>query len=455
MRALFLAFLPVLVGLQLAAQQPGSAEMRFWQALRRSSQPYLLVFEDESKPLLADIRKLLQEEGIADLGLMPMPLSQRSSSELHNAALRRFSLAPGTRWAVVDPKEQCLASGQAVPTPDAFAQQLAEKGIKSPIRGLRDFLKNHPAHLEARIDLLKLQYKSAGQRTRAALGLEAPEGDAPQFQGSSGTMMRMRTISSGGNVIFGRPKPEAIPKDKVLGTEQDLKIWGGYAESFDRLTTGDDWIAGRWNFDNDEASLEICSPLVKGLYKRKIKQIEAALERAPGNAAFWSVWIRMADVVGGQSIQAVVDRLKQQPGNNFASWPAAVRNKLIEEARVNKKWNYVVDNLWGEYEAGGYTQSFWASSSSSQGGLPDILRQLMDEAWSRDWETLFEPLLESLIHMDDLGRADAIMNTLRERQERGQWSETQMQKAIALANKCKRPDVAKRWSIYLSQTDSI
>jgi hypothetical protein len=417
-----------------------------------------LIFENESGAVSTAARKLIQEEGLADMGLIPRSLDP-NNPELSGAVRGRLGLGPSVRWAVVDPKERCLASGQALPTAEGLERTLAAKGIQSPIRVHREFLKGSPDHLEARMDLLRLQLKSAERRTKAALGLETSESEEPS--GAPGAQVARRRIqfstATGGKLdeIFGSPKPKPIPSDKVVDTKQDLQIWGGYADTFDRLFSGDDWIAGGWSFDNADVSLEKCSPLVKALYRRKMKQVESALERAPLNPRLWSVWMRMADAVGGQSAQAVADRLARQPGGDFSSWPPTVRRRLIDEARTNNNWNYVTDYLWDEYQyrdsSGGPQIQFASNSSSPNPDRNDVLRQVMDGMQTREWDTLFEPLLEALLRMGDTGRADAVMDTLRERQGRGQWSEAQMHKAIALANRCGRQDVAKRWSLFLQE----
>jgi len=331
------------------------------------------------------------------------------------------------------------------------------------MRALRDFLKTHPDHLEARIDLLRLQRENAERRTRAGLGLEVLEMENTHNSRLDSLLggVTTRTDAAGNFISFSaasdRPKPEPIPEDKVLEAVLDLQIWGEYAESFDKLLTGDDWVAAGLSFSADDNPLEICSPLVKGLYRRKIDQVEAALERAPLNPRLWSVWIRMADVIGDRSIQAVVDKLTQRPGFIFSFWPSAVRSKLIEEARANNRWNYLADSLWGEYENKSRTNStprISVSVNTSNSSQSDLSRQIMDSMFSEEWNTLFEPLLEALIHMNDLGRADSIMNALQERQKQGMWSETQMRKAIALADRCNRSDVARRWSTYVTESNT-
>ena len=464
-------FLPVLIGLPLVAQTTDVGqvlELTLLRNLRRSPRPYLLVIEDMSKPAAASFRKLLQEDDVADFSLVMRSFqTSKVSNEamltyfnaMADAVRKHFKLGTETLWAVVDSKEQCLASGQNVPSAAEFARQLTGAGVQNPIRVLRNFVRANPDHLEARIDLLRLQQQSADQRTRAALGLETATGEASAnvLSGEpSGTIRirtAMRTDASGNLAPAETPKPKPIPKDKELETVLDLQIWGGYAESFDRLLTGDDWIAAGLSFDEtDDTPIEICSPLVKGVYRRKIGQAEAALERAPLNAGLWLVWIRMADVIGGRSILAVADRIKQRPGVDFSSWPDVVKSKMIEEARANNRWSNIADYLWADYENAQPVMFGGAVASGSTNpnfNADDFRSRFMDSIWSEQWETLFEPLLEALINMNDLGRADSIMNALQERQRQGQWSETQMQKAIGLANRCNKPDIARRWSAYV------
>ena len=440
-------------------------------SVRGSTQPSMLVFggtgprEINRSDLTAYAKavKLLLEEGLADLGIRPVNLLRREAAE---SMRKHFSLAANVTWAVVSSNEQCLASGQTLPAASELAEILASKGIRSPVRILRDFLKTRPDHLEARFELLKLQRRDADRRTRDALGLEKDDSAGQQAnvitlpQGSSlptgSFTMRIPQGGLGNSTSFYNQKPAPIPKDKVLDAMEDLQIWAGFAESFDRLVTGDDWIAAGLEFDMEESATEICSPLVKALFKRKIAQVEAALERAPASDKMWSVWIRMADVVGGKSIISVVDRLVLQPGADMTSLPRFVRNKLLEEARATGNWPYVVENLWSRYEA--EKANPLLATTIRIGGqvgddarVRDIMGQIMENNWTQKWDSLYEPLLEALLYMNDVGRADSIMSAMREWLSKGQWSVNQMQKAIGLANRCNKPDVAKRWTDLIAE----
>jgi hypothetical protein len=358
---------------------------------------------------------------------------------------------------------------------------LAAKGVQSPIRALREFLKTRPDHLDARYELMRLQQASAGRRTKEALNLEiedrslaeAPEAAAARAAaaraaaavggGTFTVTMRQSLPGSGGSTVPqaissslfpGRPQaPTPIPRDKILDAETDLQIWAGFADSLDRLFTGDDWIEVGVIFDNNSELYEVCSPLVKGLYGRKIRQAEAALEMAPASPRLWSVWIRMAEALGGRSILSVASRLVQMPGITFSSWPSDVRSRLTDEARATSKWDFIADSLWAEYETAiGTSTNISASavSADSASVVLDLSRQFNEMMWGQQWDSLFEPLLEALLYMND-GRSDTIMNVLHERQKKGQWGEAHMSKAVGLANRCGRPEIARQWSAYLTE----
>jgi len=424
----------------------------------------MLVFAEYSRDfdLLAKARKLLQEEGLADLGIRPVNFIQSDTIE---SLRKHFSLAANVTWAVVDSNEQCLASGQALPAASELAEILASKGVRSPVRILREFLKTRPGHLEARSELLKLQRRDADRRTKDALGLEKDDSSGQQ------TPVMAIPASGGGsfNMSFRVPqgdqrdrlsyfyvpnqKPAPIPKDKILETMEDLQIWGGFADSFDRLLTGDDWIAAGLEFDMGESATEACSPLVKALFRRKMAQVEAALERIPASNKMWSVWVRMADVIGGKSIISVADRLALRPGADMTSLPRFVREKLLEEARATGNWPYIAENLWSQYEAAraNTMPAITVDVESIDDRRRAIIDQMMEGDWSQRWDSLYEPLLEALLYMNDVGRADSILGTMREWLSKGQWSVNQMQKAIGLANRCNKPDVAKRWTDLIAE----
>jgi hypothetical protein len=170
--------------------------------------------------------------------------------------------------------------------------------------------------------------------------------------------------------------------------------------------------------------------------------------------------MRLATVIGGRSAMALVDRLVPLPGNGFANWPSEVRQKLLEEARANKRWDFIVDGLWSQYDKDKPADisiirrdASAAGSNAQSSRANELARQAMETIFANQWNSLFEPLLEALIQMGDVGRADAIMNDLHERAKKGQWSESQTQKAVSLAGKCGRQDVAQRWaSAYLTET---
>jgi len=470
-------FLPLLIGLPLTAQTD-FFQQGLLNRIKTSTQPSLLIFLQQGSNSLTHYTKLIQNEAVAELGLNLVAVPHtatinRTSVDSGNNMRRHFGLGSNILWAVVTPAEQLLLTGTAWPEPEEFVQQLSGKGVQSPASVLRDFLKTHPDHLDARVELLHLQLKSADKRTRTELDIDPDPDTATALTGNPIARNRLpgggqsstfttsirssadgsspTTLSFPGSVDPNAPKPKPIPDDKVLDTVTDLKIWGGYAESFDRLFVADDWIAVGLVFENREYPIEVCSPLVKNLYRRKISQVETALELAPVSPRLWSIWSRMADVVGDRSAISVFERLVPRPGANFSSWPEDVRNRLISEARTTGKWDFLANNLWTEYERSSGTNNSitsFAVNDANRAAVNDAARRVTELMNSDQWEKIIAPLLEALIRTNDTGRADIVVNTLKDR------GEINIQKAIGLANICSRPDLAQRWGVFISEKES-
>jgi hypothetical protein len=462
---------------QMLARFPTiTSDSTFLRDLRTTSRPRLLLFAEEAEsPIVDSASELIKDDELAVLNLsIALLLNQNQASRGAAAALRsRFELGSDVQWAVVGVPEQLLASGQALPGAADLAQMLAAKGLNSPIKLLRDFLRANPDHISARAELLEKQLASAGRRTGSALGIEAQ----PSFADLIARAQREREAERASGAVPQtttiRQVPTAIPKDKVLDAEMDLQIWAGYADTFDKLFTGDDWIAAGLSFQPNQTMYEVCSPLVKAMYGRKIGMVEAALERAPTNSNFWSVWYQMADVLGDRSIVALLGRLPQLPSHAdlpFESvWPESIRGRLAKEARANGRWDVLADFLWEDFQKTmdlstinhGYASAAGSGGESgparfAAAGIDAAQqRRMMDSMnnnrWDEEWNSMFEPLLESLIRMNDLGRAGTIMDELQKRQQAGNWSQSQMQKAVALASRCERPDIANQWSVYVAE----
>jgi hypothetical protein len=141
---------------------------------------------------------------------------------------------------------------------------------------------------------------------------------------------------------------------------------------------------------------------------------------------------------------------------------------LAKEARANGSWKVLADFLWEDFQKtmdlSAINHGYRTASGRGDGGAAYAAtlttdaareRQIMDDlnnrGWEREWDSLFEPLLESLIRMNDLGRAGIIMDELQKQQQAGKWGQSQMQKAIDLAGRCERPDIASRWSVYIAK----
>jgi hypothetical protein len=63
---------------------------------------------------------------------------------------QRYALSASARWAAIDMGNNLILSGTQLPNPKDFDRQLDQRGIKSPLRQLRDFLRENPSHLDTR-----------------------------------------------------------------------------------------------------------------------------------------------------------------------------------------------------------------------------------------------------------------------------------------------------------------
>ena len=83
---------------------------------------------------------------------------------------QKYGLNNSATWVALDLDNDMIVPGIHTPTPKEFDQMLAQRGIKTPLRQVRDFLQENPEHLEARADLLK-------EARRRAMHLMPPNTD--------------------------------------------------------------------------------------------------------------------------------------------------------------------------------------------------------------------------------------------------------------------------------------
>jgi hypothetical protein len=416
-----------------------SAIEHFRRALNESQRGMLVLLDFDNGALLPGFRKLLQEEGMADLklGIRHVRLGAEQS-ELADYLIGKYSWQSGPRWAFIDPSENCLAQGDEIPAAQALADQLDRAGVQSPLRRLRDYVRRYPDNVDGRLALLNMLWSIAEERTRGELG---PNNltwgqNYGRLQFTSG-YRRTARINEMLRVMDTDEKPF------LLSPEKDLKIWVRWADEFDRLMASGQWLESDFVFSNSDDFLDRHSTIVTGIYRKRIGLVEDALRRWPGSDRIWEIWLHMALVLGDRSAKALVDTLAPMPDTVPGTWPPyEAKMVLVQQARHSGDWRSVRDLLWDS----------WLQFSQTISGIQRRLnaremygqeRQMIlgSQTFRTQWQQLMEPLIESLLRTGDIGGADSIVAQLKEYGGPGALSDL----AAAVAARCDMPQLAARW----------
>jgi hypothetical protein len=252
--------------------------------------------------------RLVAEEGLfeQDLALVdsaswagnPMGYGDPAGFE---AWLRgRYGLG-ASRWVLLDNANRAMAFDITTPKAPELAAQLESNGLSSPLRQLRSFLATHPDHLDARADLLK--------------------------------ELRRRSLK----VAKGDGKSD-------LGAEADLIAWAPFASAVDTAFKTD-WqglVLPFFRVEQDQP--ERRSPLMKAIFTRHIRAVEAALRENPTRESLWNLWGWMARSLGDRPWQKFLTNLDPFlypggptcPAPNVAVW-------LTKEAMAAGDWEWVAE----------------------------------------------------------------------------------------------------------------
>jgi hypothetical protein len=389
---------------------------------------FVLLESDESN-LLSEFRKLMQEESLADLRLYIRTVRDGGrQSELADYLKEHYSWDGGPRWAFMTPDERCLVQGAEPPDAQVLADQLAQGGIESPVRRLRAFMRQYPENLDGKLALLRTLRSIAEERTRGVLGVE------PRGRLEGGPSSRLFEQDE---IMASQEKP--VP----LSAENDLRIWVRWADEFDKLMAGGQWLESDFSFSWNDDFLDAHSPIVQGVYKRHIRGVEDALRRWPGSGRIWGVWLHMSLVLGDRSAKNLVNTLAPMPDTTPGTWPPyEVKLVLIQESRQSGNWRDLRDLLWDPWMQ--VSQALTTVTTMRQrvnffvGGEQGMF---VSRALESQWQQLMDPLIEALLRMGDIAGADSIVTQIRESTG---W-ESVSSLAAAIAIRCEMPQVAARW----------
>ena len=406
-----------------------------WIASRighREGASYLLYIGKWDDPLYKDLQALLKTDELTEMGIEHS--SVQTNSPNYDNFVRELGLRRDSLWALTDNKGRRLLQGDKLPGAADLRNALDAAGAKSPIRVLRGFLKQHPGHLDARVHLLEHLREIAENRTRNALQLNI------RFPDELGPNDPAFFSSEFSSALYG--VSPAIDTSQLEGArlnpEDDIKIWGAYAQELWTVFSSGDWRLIPMYIG--QIPLETCSPTMIQTYRRHIPGIAAYFEELPSDANLWTYYGWVTSITKQSSTKTMLDRLTPSPG---ALWPTGTMlNILATEEAAKGNWGFLADTMmsnWYRYR-----------SSISNPGLrilvgesaPDSVKTAFNTGrLDVIWQLYLKLLLESLIRTDRIADAETILIDTASIPGYGDVQ----RRAAELALRCGRSDLQTKW----------
>jgi hypothetical protein len=393
----------------------------------------LIYFGDDGKSIKGQLQALMRTDEFVEMGLSFRLLEPQSEDAI--AVQQELGILPGRTWVLAERKGFSLLQGEAVPTSEMISQALEKAGIRGPIKLLRDFLKKHPDHLGAKIDLLRCLRELVEIRTIKQLKLDInTHFERSRFQDSSYDYLVQSMVN------FDLVDIDTSEfRDKLLEAKDDLEIWGPYAQMLDSLFKSGEWR--QW--DGFDASyllpLEASSQTMKTLYKRHLPLLEHALRERPLKKELWQTfgWMRsMCDEKG--SIQSLLGTFPPSPDGEW-TLPHYAKDLVLKEARKDNKWDDIADIFWKSYKDTVYNLY---DQDREMRLRPDLPKQWIMAQMEAQRKTVFEPLLEVLIRASRNSDAEFIIFNVAKFPQNANF----IQRAAEIANSCGLPELASKWS---------
>ncbi|MDR2560766.1 MAG: hypothetical protein LBC63_03215 [Holophagales bacterium] len=319
---------------------------------------------------------------------------------------QKYGISGADTWTALDFGNKFIVSGQQAPSPKELDQMLERRGIKTPARQLRDFLRENPGHLDATRDLLN--------------------------------EVRRRALSV---------MPKGVDKD--LEDETDLRTWAVMASETDKVFSGS-WLGVNIDFFSvDLDQPEKYSKQMRAVFRKRIPKVESELRQDPTNYRLWNIWAWMARGMGGYNWTPFVNSLElidERFGSySFYCPDPEVCVWLVAESKAKKDWS-MVDKLariarrFGnvikgspetvEWTPGGGTHLYFIGGSALQ----------FDK---HPFASAFAPHLEALLRLGRIDEANAVYDEML------RWDiqpkNGRVQLAVGAAKAVGKEEVAKLW----------
>jgi hypothetical protein len=418
------------------AQSPTAAWAWF---LKPNESALMIYFGVEGDKALREIRNSLHSVELAPMNIRlvtqgPAP-TEYGSADVFRRELR---LKSGSVWALANRKGILLAQGEVAPSTQMLAKALEEDKIHSPIKVIKDFIKSNPDHLDAKSELLLLLRKSAIARTIGVMELNVKTDDVLPMDINAQSELHYKSLSQ-------RAKFDFAPfQGKQLEDEDDKEIWGEYAREVEYLFRTGEWRLAfltnyRWNIP-----AEICSPMMKSLYRHLLPQVEQALRERPSSYLsdeYWHTYAWMRSIAGADgSIKSMLDSMALSPTKKTDWPPESVFSLFEQEAREQGRWGNYAELLWGKLDEVIYEQIEYAMRNNAIRNSEFF--SFFPVTFLLVQRDFIDPLLESLIKVSRIEDAEKVIMSLA----RLPRFRDLPKHAAEIAEKFVRADLASRWA---------
>ncbi len=393
---------------------------RFLQSLARGRVGSLVVVDGEGR-LREGLKALLNQDPLLEMGV---PLQTLEPDKGMGKELRdRQTWSEVPRWAFLDAKGVVRLEGTELPGAANLADQLLASGFIDRTRELQSFLSKHPESVEALDQLLRHRFRIAGNRMRPFL--KPP--DPPKSQNPE-------------DLASARMAPQELTRP--LSDSEDRLIWGLCSETLEKLLRQDGWqlsltdFMGFNSFGNVFPFEARFSPLMKAVCVRHLAKVEETLLRAPGNPAYWRIWVRLAGCAGRGNLRTLSQAVTTVPSRmRMPLPPDEVLPDYVLECRQAKDWKALQEAMVLRFEE--------ARDRFKDAQYVQVMKQFRGgDLAAGTWDSALGPYLESLLMQGNTSAAEAVVN------EALGWPGAKglPAAAAAVATRCGHEDLAKRWA---------
>ncbi|MDR2697425.1 MAG: hypothetical protein LBB40_02995 [Holophagales bacterium] len=317
-----------------------------------------------------------------------------------------YGLIGGVKWAALDHGNKLIVFGANIPSPKEFEQVLEKNGIKTPLKRVREFLRENQDHLDAKADLLKEVRRRALQK---------------------------------------------MPPDTTedLDTETDLRVWGVMAAETDNVFGGS-WLGINIDFFKpDKSQPERRSNLMRDVFRKHISKLESAIRLEPTSDALWDIWLWMAKSQPDYKWDTFINSLDTFAFYRTMSPTAKACAWIVEKLRAEKDWFSVI-------KFAKMAKDFYGSPRTSlttewvPGSAPIMFFAASPETTLEGYpaKSAYAPHLEALLRLGDIEGANRVYDEMIRVYGKTNFDKYESNNALIAANAARSAgmeDIAKVW----------